>query len=84
MTLTTSYTLVPFLRSVRGRLHPGVPRRAVAREAALAEAEGLAPFYAGVVVLKHRSEAGPGLTLEPLVVCVIGEVPDDLLTRFAA
>ncbi len=84
MTLTITYTAVPFLRSIGGRLHPGVPRHAATREAALADAERLAPFYAGVIVLKQRADVAAGVFLEPLLVGVVGEVPDDLLKRSAA
>ena len=81
MTLTITYTLVPFTRSVSGRLHPGVPRHSGARAAALADAERLAQFYAGVIVLKNRSDAERCIVLEPLLICIVGEVPDDLLTN---
>ena len=84
MALTTTYTIVPFLRGVGGRLHPGVPRRSPSRDAAITAADQIAPFYAGVIVLKERSDATRGTFLEPLLICVIGDVPDDLLTQLAA
>ena len=84
MALTITYTVVPFLRSVQGRLHPGVPRHLSEREAAIAAAEYLAPFYAGAIVLKQRADAAQGTFLEPLVICMIGEVPDDVLRQTAA
>ena len=84
MALTINFTIVPFLRGVGGRLHPGVPRRAQARDAAIVAADQLAPFYAGVIVLKERTDTLAGLFMEPLLICVIGDVPEDLLTQLAA
>ncbi|WP_158810401.1 hypothetical protein [Beijerinckia sp. L45] len=84
MALTITYTIVPFLRGVGGRLYPGTPRRSPARDAAIAAADHIAPFYAGVIVLKERSDAACGTFLEPLLICVIGDVPDDLITQLAA
>jgi hypothetical protein len=84
MALTTTFTIVPFLRGVGGRLHPAAPRRAPSRNEAITAADRIAPFYAGVIVLKERSDATRGTVLEPLLICVIGDVPDDLLTQLAA
>jgi hypothetical protein len=84
MALTITYTIVPFLRGAGGRLYPGAPRRSASRDDAIEAADHLVPFYAGVIVLKERSDAAQGLFLEPLLTCVIGDVPSDLLTNFAA
>lgn len=84
MTLTTTYTIVPFLRGAGGRLYPGAPRRSASRDSAIAAADHLVPFYAGVIVLMERSDAREGIFLEPILTCVIGDVPSDLLTDLAA
>ena len=84
MALTTVYIVVPFLVGARGELHPGAPRRSFTRADAIAAADGLAPFYAGVIVLRDRNDAAAGIFLEPLLICVIGDVPGDLLTQLAA
>lgn len=84
MTLTTTYIVVPFIRGAKGALHPGTPRHSGSRASAIASADGLAPFYAGVIVLRDRHDPKAGVFLEPLLICVIGEVPDDLLRQLAA
>ena len=84
MALSTTYLIVPFLTGAKGTLHPGSPRRASSRGAAIATADGLAPFYAGVVVLRDRDDPDAGIFLEPLLICVIGEVPRNLLKQLAA
>ena len=84
MALTTIYIVVPFLAGAGGELHPGAPRRSLSRADAIAAADGLAPFYAGVIVLRDRNDVAAGIFLEPLLICVIGEVPGDLLTQLAA
>lgn len=78
MALKALYTIVPFLRGAGSRLHPGTPRHAPARDAAISEADRLAPFYAGVIVLKDRSDLEQEIFLEPVLACVIGDVPDTL------
>ena len=84
MALTITYTIVPFLRGVGGRLYPGAPRRSVSRDSAIAAADQLVPFYAGVIVLTERSDPMEGIFLEPLLTCVIGDVPPDLMMNLAA
>ena len=84
MALQTSFIVVPFVAGQRGVLHPGTPRRVVAQASAMAMAEGLAPFYAGIIVLMDRNDPVAGLFLEPLLACVIGDVPADLLRQLAA
>ena len=84
MALTTTYIVVPFLIGARGALHPGNPRRTAVRGTAIAMADGLAPFYAGVIVLRDRSDPAAGVFLEPLLICAIGDVPSDLLCQLAA
>lgn len=84
MALTTTYIVVPFLTGAKGVLHPGAPRRSLTRGSAIAMADGLAPFYAGVIVLRDRKDPAAGIFLEPLLICVIGEVPGDLLRELAA
>ena len=84
MALSTRFTVVPFVRGVRGALHPGIPRRSLSRASAIAMADGVAPFYAGVIVLCEREDAEVGIFLEPLLICVIGDVPSDLLRQLAA
>jgi hypothetical protein len=84
MALTITYTIVPFLKGAGGRLYPGAPRRSASRDSAIAAADHLVPFYAGVIVLKERSDPTEGVFLEPLLTCVIGDVPPDLLTNLAA
>lgn len=84
MTLSTTYTTLPFTRAADGQLRPGVRRHLATREAALAAAEHLAPFYAGVVVLKQQADAGNGDILEPIVIGAVGDVPQELLSRSAA
>ena len=84
MPFTTTYTIVPFLADAAGRLRPAAPRRSKSREAAIAAADTLVPFYAGVIVLKERSNPPAGLFPEPTLICVIGEVPDGLITALAA
>lgn len=84
MALTTTYIVVPFLAGAKGRLHPGTPRRSLSRANAIALADGLAPSYAGVIVLRDRDDPAAGVFLEPLLICVIGEVPGDLLAQLAA
>ena len=84
MALTTTYITVPFLCGANGVLHPGAPRRSVSRATAIATADDLAPFYAGVIVLRDRDDPALSVFLEPLLICVIGDVPRDLLTELAA
>ncbi len=84
MALTTIYIVVPFISGARGELHPGTPRRSSTRAEAITAADGLAPFYAGVIVLRDRHDPAAGIFLEPLLICVIGDVPGDLLTQLAA
>ena len=84
MPLSTTYIVVPFLTGARGALHPGSPRRMAERSAAIALADGLAPAYSGVIVLRDRADAAAGVFLEPLLICVIGDVPRDLMVQLAA
>ena len=84
MALTTTFIVVPFMYGAKTTLHPGAPRRSVSRAAAIAMADSLAPFYAGVIVLRDRNDPGAGIFLEPLLICVIGDVPGDLLEQLAA
>ena len=84
MALTTTYIVVPFLTGAGGALLPGNPRRTIARGTAIAMADGLAPFYAGVIVLRDRNDAAAGVFLEPLLICAIGDVPPDLFQQLAA
>ena len=84
MAMTTTYTVVPFLRGAGGRLHPATPRRSASRDHAIEAADQLVPFYAGVIVLKERSDAAEGVFLEPQLTCVIGEIPPGLLVSLAA
>lgn len=84
MALTTTYIVVPFLLGAKGALHPGTPRRMLSRPTAIAIADGLAPFYAGVIVLRDRQDSAAGIFLEPLLICAIGDVPVDLLKQLAA
>ncbi len=84
MALATTYIVVPFLVGARGMLHPGTPRRSHTRGTAIAMADGIAPFYAGVIVLRDKADAEAGLYLEPLLVCAIGDVPPELLRQLAA
>ena len=84
MALSTTYIVVPFLRGARGILHPGAPRRLSSRAAAIAAADALAPLHAGILVLGDRNDPVAGVFLEPLLVCVIGDIPGDLLHQFAA
>ena len=84
MALSTTYIVVPFLTGAKGRLHPGTPRRSSSRANAIAMADGLAPSYAGVVVLRDRDDPAAGVYLEPLLICAIGDVPGDLLVQLAA
>ena len=84
MALTITYTIVPFLKGAGGRLYPGAPRRSASRDNAIAAADRLVPFYAGVIVLTERSDPADEVFLEPLLTCVIGDVPPELLTNLAA
>lgn len=84
MALTTTYLIVPFLPGARGALHPGTPRRTQVRGEAIATADSLAPFYAGVIVLRDRADPVAGVFLEPVIVCAIGDVPGELLQDLAA
>ena len=84
MTLTITYTTVPFLRGSDERLQPGVARHATTRQAALAAAEQLGPFYAGVIVLKQQFDPVRGEASEPVIIGVVGDVPQDLLRHSAA
>ncbi len=84
MALTTTYIIVPFLKATRGDLLPATPRRSMSRQNAIAMADGLAPFYAGVIVLRDRNDAVAGVFHEPLLVCVVGDVPGDMLKRLVA
>jgi hypothetical protein len=84
MALTITYTIVPFLRGAGDRLYPGAPRRTVSRDGAIAAADQLVPFYAGVIVLKEQADLVAGLFLEPSIACVIGDVPSELLSDLAA
>ena len=84
MALSTIYITVPFLLGSNGALYPGAPRRSVSRMTAIATADRLAPFYAGVIVLRDRHDPTAGVFLEPLLICVIGDVPRDLLVQLAA
>ena len=84
MALSTTYIVVPFLLGARGALHPGTPRRLAERGAAIALADGLAPAYAGVIVLRDRTDPAARVYLEPLLICAIGDVPSDLLVQLAA
>lgn len=84
MALTTTYIIVPFISGANGALHPGSPRRSPSRAYAIATADGLAPFYAGVIVLRDRNDPAASVFLEPLLICVIGDVPRELLTQLAA
>ncbi len=84
MALTTTYIVVPFLSGARGALHPGTPRRLGSRATSVAMADEIAPFYAGVVVLRDRHDSATGVFLEPLLICSIGDVPADLLRQLAA
>ncbi len=84
MALSTTYITVPFLIGAQGVLHPAVPRRSASREAALVTADRLAPFYAGVIVLRDRSDPAAGIFLEPLLVCAIGDVPREVMADLAA
>lgn len=83
-TLESIYIIVPFLEHAEGKLRPGPPRRSFARDTAIAMAERLAPFYAGVIVLRERKDPVTGFFPEPLLVCVIGDVPGDLMRQLAA
>lgn len=84
MALTTTYIIVPFLADPKGRLQPATPRRSLSRRNALAAAEGLGAFYAGVAVLCDRNDPVAGVFLEPLLICVVGDVPGDLVHQLAA
>lgn len=84
MALSTVYLTVPFVSRGDGVLRPGPPRRSLSRPTALAQAERLAAAHAGVVVLCDRSDPSTHMFLEPLLVCVIGDVPWDLLGQLAA
>ena len=84
MAISTTYITVPFLVGAQGALHPGAPRRFVSRATAIATADALAPFYAGVIVLRDKQDAAAGLFLEPLLICAIGDVPRDLVSQLAA
>ena len=78
------HIVVPFFTDEAGTLHPGTPRRSLSRPNAIALADGLAPFYAGVLVLRDRSDPAAGLYPEPLLVCVIGDVPGEVVRQLAA
>ena len=84
MALTTTYIVVPFLIGARDSLLPAAPRRLITRGSAITLADRLAPFYAGVVVLRDRNDAVAGIFLEPLLICVVGDVPSELLRQLAA
>lgn len=84
MALTSTYIVVPFITGARSDLHPGTPRRSLTRANAIATAEGLAPFYSGVIVLCDRSDPVAGVFLEPLLICIIGDVPREVLKELAA
>ena len=84
MALTTTYIVVPFLSGAKGDLLPATPRRSLTRRSAMATADSLSPFYAGVVVLLDRNDPVAGIFLEPLLICVIGDVPGDLVRQLAA
>lgn len=84
MALNTTYIIVPFLAGSKGGLHPATPRRSLSRRNAMAAADGLAGFYAGVAVLCDRNDPVAGIFLEPLLICVIGDVPGDLVRQLAA
>lgn len=84
MALSTTFITVPFLVGAKGALHPGAPRRSHCRGTALAVADQLAPFYAGVIVLRDRNDAAAGVFLEPLLICVIGDVPREIISELAA
>ena len=74
MALTTTYIVVPFLAGARGRLHPGTPRQSLSRANAIALADGLAPSYAGVIVLRDRDDPSNNVYLEPLPISAAGKV----------
>lgn len=84
MALFTTFIVVPFDHGTGGKLHPGVPRRLRAHANAMAMADDLAPFHAGVIVLRDRDDPAAGIFLEPRLVCAIGDVPRDLLVQLAA
>ena len=84
MALTTTYIVVPFLAGARGALHPGTPRRLGSRAESVVVADEIAPFYAGVVVLRDRHDTAAGVFLEPLLIASTGTVPADLLGQLAA
>lgn len=84
MPLTTTYITVPFIAGAGGALHPGIPRRSSARSEAILAADELAPFYAGVMVLRDRADAAAGIFLEPLLISATGRIPDDLVQQLAA
>jgi hypothetical protein len=84
MALSTTYITVPFLEGAHGALYPGAPRRSPSRRTAIAAADGLAPFYAGAIVLGDRNDLAASVFLEPLLIHVVGSVPKDLLSELAA
>lgn len=84
MALTHTFIVVPFFSGVKGMLQPGTPRRALTRANAMTIAEGLGPLCSGVLVLCDRDDPAAGVCLEPLLICIIGDVPGDLLKELAA
>lgn len=84
MALRTEYIVVPFLTGAGDKLHPGNPRRLHSRASAIAMADEIAASYSGVMVLRDRHDPVTGVFLEPLPICVMGDVPEDLLHQLAA
>ena len=84
MTLGTIHIIIPYFADDAGGLRPGAPRRSPSRRNAIALADGLAPFYEGVLVLRDGSDGIAGRHAEPALVCVIGDVPGEVVRRLAA
>ena len=84
MTLGIVHIIVPFFADEAGGLRPGAPRRSLSRRNAIALADGLAPFYEGVLVLRDGSDAAAGHHAERALVCVIGDVPGEVVRQLAA
>lgn len=83
-TLGIVHIVLPFFADETGGLRPGAPRRSLSRRNAIALADGLAPFYEGVLVLRDADQGCDGRHAGRGLVCVIGDVPGEVVRQLAA
>ena len=85
MAATTNYIILPFIAARGGgKLSPGTPQRAKDKAKAVAAAERMAGQYAGIVVLEEQCDPEQDIYAEPLLVTLIGRVPDEMISALAA